>query len=138
MPGAPIDVLRRVPLFAGLADRDLERLAERFQQRSFPEGAAVLEEGATGTSFFVIDDGQAEVATGGTIRATLHAGDYFGEMAVFDEGIRSASVRAASDLRTYFLTPWDFRPLVEEHPHLAWKLLQNLARRLRAAQAPPA
>jgi CRP-like cAMP-binding protein len=48
--------------------------------------------------------------------------------------VRSASVVAATDLRTYFLTPWEFRPYVEEHPELAWKLLQNLARRLRAAQ----
>jgi CRP/FNR family transcriptional regulator, cyclic AMP receptor protein len=138
VPGAPIDVLRRVPLFAGLADRDLERLADRFQQRSFPEGAVVLEEGSTGTSFFIIEAGQAEVATGGMMRATLQGGDYFGEIAIFDEGVRSASVTAASDLRTHFLTPWDFRPLVEEHPDLAWKFLQNLARRLRAAQAPPA
>ncbi len=138
MAGAPIDVLRRVPLFAGLADRDLERLGDRFHERSFREGAAVLEEGATGTSFFVIDEGELHVTTGGAIRATLGPGDYFGEMAIFDEGIRSASVTAATDVRTYFLTPWEFRPFVEEHPDLAWKLLQTLARRLRAAQAPPA
>ena len=98
----------------------------------------MLEEGSTGTSFFVIDDGEAQVASGGSLRATLGPGDYFGEMAVFDEGVRSASITAATDLRTYFLTPWEFRPLVEEHPDLAWKLLQNLARRLRAAQAPSA
>ncbi len=138
MARAPIDVLRRVPLFSGLGDRDLERLADRFQERSFREGAAVVEEGATGTSFFVIADGNATVSIGGELKASLGPGDYFGEMAIFDEGIRSASVTAATDLRSYFLTPWDFRPIVEQHPELAWKLLQNLARRLRAAQSPPA
>jgi CRP/FNR family cyclic AMP-dependent transcriptional regulator len=131
---APIDVIRQVPLFAGLDDRDLERLADRFQERSFPEGATVLEEGSTGTSFYVIAEGNATVSVGGEVKTTLGPGDYFGEMAVFEEGVRSASVVAATDLRTYFLTPWEFRPYVEEHPELAWKLLQNLARRLRAAQ----
>jgi CRP/FNR family transcriptional regulator, cyclic AMP receptor protein len=135
---APIDVLRRVPLFSGLGDRDLGRIADRFQERTFPEGAVVLEEGASGTSFFVIGEGNATVSIGGELVATLGPGDYFGEMAVVDEGVRSASVTAATDLRSYFLTPWDFRPLVEEHPQLAWALLQNLARRLRAAQAPQA
>ena len=134
MARAPIDVLRQVPLFAGLDDRDLERLADRFQERSFPEGATVLEEGSTGTSFYVIAEGNATVSVGGEVKTTLGPGDYFGEMAVFEEGVRSASVVAATDLRTYFLTPWEFRPYVEEHPELAWKLLQNLARRLRAAQ----
>ncbi len=134
MARAPIDVLRQVPLFAGLDDRELERLADRFQERSFPEGATVLEEGSTGTSFYVIAEGNTTVSVGGDVKATLGPGDYFGEMAVFEEGVRSASVVAATDLRTYFLTPWEFRPYVEEHPELAWKLLQNLARRLRAAQ----
>jgi CRP/FNR family transcriptional regulator, cyclic AMP receptor protein len=134
----PVDVLRRVPLFAGLGDRDLAQLADRFHERSFPEGAVVLEEDAAGTTFFVIADGDASVSVRGEVRATLGPGDYFGEMAVIDEGVRTASVTAATDLRTFFLTPWEFRPFVEEHPEVAWKLLQNLARRLRAAQTPPA
>ena len=134
----PVDVLRRVPLFAGLGDRDLAQLADRFQERSFPEGAVVLEEDSAGTTFFVIADGDASVSVRGEVRATLGPGDYFGEMAVMDEGVRTASVTAATDLRTYFLTPWEFRPFVEEHPEVAWKLLQNLARRLRAAQTPQA
>ena len=138
MPRAPIDVLQRVPLFSGLGDRELEQVADRFQARSFREGATVVEEGATGTSFFVIAEGNASVNVAGDLKATLGPGDYFGEMAVVDEGVRSASVVAATDLRCYFLTPWDFRPLVEEHPAIAWTLLQNLARRLRAAQSPQA
>ena len=134
----PVDVLRRVPLFAGLADRDLAQLADRFHERSFPEGAVVLEEDAAGTTFFVIADGDASVSVRGEVRATLGPGDYFGEMAVIDEGVRTASVTAATDLRTFFLTPWEFRPFVEEHPEVAWKLLKTLARRLRAAQTPQA
>lgn len=131
---APADVLKKVPLFEGLDEKDFERLADRFQERRFSEGQSVMEEGSTGTSFFVIGEGDANVSVGGEPIATLGPGDYFGEMAVVDEGVRSASVTAATDMRSYFLTPWEFRPFVEEHPEVAWKLLQNLARRVRAAQ----
>ncbi|MDQ3668827.1 MAG: cyclic nucleotide-binding domain-containing protein [Actinomycetota bacterium] len=134
MARAPVDVLRNVPLFAGVEDRDLERLAERFQERTFSEGADVVTEGSTGTSFFVIADGSATVSVGGEERDDLGPGDYFGEIALVDQGVRSASITAASDLRCYFLTPWEFRPFVEEQPQVAWVLLQNLARRLRSAQ----
>jgi CRP-like cAMP-binding protein len=131
---APVDALRNVPLFEGLDDADLTRLADRFQERSFPEGTPVVEEGATGTSFFVIGEGNASVSVSGALTASLGPGDYFGEMAILDDGVRSASVTAATDLRSYFLTPWEFRPFLEEHPEIALKLLGTLARRLRAAQ----
>ena len=132
---APIDVLRSGPLFAGLDERELARLADCLRERRFAEGEAVTREGATGTSFFVVADGNATVTVGGETRGTLSPGDYFGEIALVDEGVRSASIVAATDLRCYFLAPWEFRPLVEEHPQLAWALLRNLARRLREAQA---
>jgi CRP-like cAMP-binding protein len=131
---APIDVLRTVSLFEGLDDDELGRLADRFQERTVPEGGVVVEEGSTGTSFFVIAEGAATVSVGGDVKATVGPGDSFGEMAVIDEDVRSASVVAATDLRLYFLTPWEFRPFVREQPEVAWKLLQSLSRRLRAAQ----
>jgi CRP/FNR family cyclic AMP-dependent transcriptional regulator len=135
MPRAPVEALRNVPLFTALEERELERLADRFQERTFSEGETIVSEGSTGSSFFVIGEGSATVSVGGEVRDTLEAGDYFGEIALVDEGVRSASIVAATDLRCYFLTPWEFRPFVEEHPQLAWSLLQNLARRLRSAQS---
>ena len=134
MARAPVEALRNVPLFEGLDDDELTRLADRFQERTFPEGTTVVEEGSTGTSFFVIGEGNASVSVGGEPRATLGPGDYFGEMAIMEEGVRSASIVAATDVRSYFLTPWEFRPFVEEHPEVAWTLLKNLAGRLRVAQ----
>jgi len=131
---APVDVLRRVSLFEGLDEDELSRLAERFQDRTASEGEVVVEEGSTGTSFFVIAEGNVSVSVGGEPKATLGPGDSFGEMAVIDEDVRSASIVAATDLRLYFLTPWEFRPFVHEQPEVAWKLLQSLSRRLRAAQ----
>ena len=135
MGTSPVDALRQVPIFAGLSDQDLEGLARQMKERRFSEGSAVTSEGAGAAGFFVIVEGNANVSVGGEQRATLGPGDYFGEIALIDEGTRSASITAATDLQCYGLTAWEFRPFVEEHPQVAWTMLQTLARRLRDAQA---
>jgi CRP-like cAMP-binding protein len=132
---APIEALRDVPLFAELDEQDLEQLSRQLHERRFPEGSDVTVEGAGGAGFFVIAEGNAEVMVGGEHRATLGPGDHFGEIALIDAGIRSASIVAATDLLCYGLTPWEFRPFVEEHPQVAWALLQVLARRARESSA---
>ena len=132
--GAPIQALREVPLFAALQDSDLEELCQQLYERHYPEGAEVTTEGSTGAGFFVIVEGNADVSVGGEHRATLGPGDHFGEIALIDDGIRSASIVAATDLLCYAMTPWEFRPFVEEHPQVAWVLLETLARRSREAQ----
>lgn len=129
------NALKDVPILAGIERRELERLAGDFHERTFKEGATVVSEGATGTGFFVIAEGTATVSVRGEVRATLGPGDYFGEIALIDEGVRSATITAATDLRCYGMTPWEFRPFVESHPQAAWTLLQTLARRLRDAQS---
>jgi CRP/FNR family cyclic AMP-dependent transcriptional regulator len=133
--GAPADALRRVPLFAELDKRDIEMLSRQLHERRFSEGAAVTTEGETGAGFFVITEGSANVSVGGEDRGTLGPGDYFGEIALIDDGVRSASITAATDLLCYGMTPWEFRPFVEDHPQVAWALLRVLARRFREAQA---
>jgi CRP-like cAMP-binding protein len=135
MATSPVDALRNVPLFSALPGEDLERLARQMKERRFPEGAAVTSEGSGGAGFFVIVEGNATVSVGDEVRAQLGPGDHFGEIALIDEGTRSATIVAATDLRCYGLTAWEFRPFVEEHPQVAWSLLQTLARRLRDAQA---
>jgi len=135
MASEQVEALKRVPLLSGLDDRQLERLARSFKERTFKEGSTVTSEGSTGTGFFLIADGNANVTVGDEQRATLGPGDYFGEIALIDQDVRSASITAATDLRCYGLTPWEFRPFVEEHPEVAWTLLRTLAQRLRAAQS---
>ena len=132
---APVEALQNVQLFSTLAEEDMEELARQLHERRFPEGAEVTTEGSTGAGFFVIAAGNAEVLVGGEHRATLGPGDYFGEVALIDDGIRSASIVAATDLLCYGLTPWEFRPFVEEHPKVAWARLEALARRIRESQA---
>lgn len=130
-----IETLISVPLFSDLQERDLDQLARQMHERRFPAGAEVTTEGSTGAGFFVIAEGSAEVTVGGEQRTTLGPGDYFGEIALIDDGVRSASITASTDLLCYGLTPWEFRPFVEDHPQVAWSLLRTLARRFREAQA---
>jgi CRP/FNR family transcriptional regulator, cyclic AMP receptor protein len=135
MATQPTDALKKVPLLAGLSDRELQRLAGQLHERKFPAGSVVVSEGATGTGFFVITEGEAEVEIGGQVRGKLGPGDYFGEMALIDEGIRSATIKAITDLTCYGMTPWEFKPFVDEHPEVAWTLLQHMTRMLREAQS---
>jgi CRP/FNR family cyclic AMP-dependent transcriptional regulator len=132
---APVEALNKVPLFSNLDEKDLDQLARQMHERRFPEGAEVTTEGSTGAGFFVIAEGNADVSIGGEHRATLGPGDHFGEVALIDDGVRSASITAATDLLCYGLTPWEFRPFVEDHPQVAWALLETLARRARLQSA---
>jgi CRP/FNR family cyclic AMP-dependent transcriptional regulator len=131
---APVELLQRVPLFEHFEKGDLERLARSFKERTFDAGSTVAGEGKTGAGFFVIESGEATVSVHGEERRTLGPGDYFGEIALIDDGARSATVTAVSDLRCYGLTSWEFRPLVESNASIAWKLLETMAQRLRVAQ----
>ncbi len=135
MAGAPIELLQRVPLFAELDPGELEQIARLFKERRFAKGETVVMEGSGGAAFFLISSGEATASVGGAERPTLQPGDYFGEIALIDEGRRSATITATSDLLCYGLTFWEFRPLVEGNGIIAWKLLQSLAKKLRAAQA---
>ena len=134
MRGAPVDVLRRVPLFTDLTKREVQQIARLFKQRRFSKGATVVKEGSGGAAFFVIESGEATIFIGGKARSTLKPGDYFGEIALIDEGTRMATITASSELVCYGLTFWDFRPLVEANGVIGWKLLQRMAKMLRAAR----
>jgi pyruvate,water dikinase len=131
---AQVEAIERVPFFANLSPRDVEGIAAMFKERRFAPGETITKEGAAGAAFYVIESGEATVSIGGTIRATLAAGDYFGEVALIDEGARTATITATTELVCYGLTYWEFRPLVQQNATLAWNLLQTLAKRLRTAQ----
>jgi CRP-like cAMP-binding protein len=131
---APVDLLERVPLFAGLGRRELERIAKSMKERTFAEGDTVTTEGKGGVGFFVIEGGEARVSVHGDDRGRLGAGDYFGEIALITESDRTATITAETELRCYGMTMWDFRPLVESNASIAWEMLQALAKKLREAE----
>ena len=130
MARASADVLKKVPLFAGLDKRELEQIAATMRERRFSAGATVTEEGAGGAGFFVVEQGQAEVLVEGETRGTIGAGDYFGEIALLTGSDRTATIKATSDMICWGMTPWDFRPLVESNSAIAWKLLTAMADKL--------
>ncbi len=134
MAGASVDLLRRVPLFSDLDDDELEQIAPSFKERTFDAGAVIAEEGKGGVGFFVIEDGTAKITVRGKERATVGPGGYFGEIALIDDGPRTATVIAEGELHCSGLTPWEFRPLVEANSTIAWKLLQAMAKMFRASQ----
>jgi CRP/FNR family cyclic AMP-dependent transcriptional regulator len=130
------DTLARVPLFSGIKPKELKKLSKRMSQRTFNEGDEITTEGQSGIGFFVIEDGEASVSVGGKIIRTLGPGEHFGEVALIDSGPRSATIVASTDLRCRGMSAWEFRPFVEENPHVAWSLLETLVGRLREAQEP--
>jgi CRP/FNR family transcriptional regulator, cyclic AMP receptor protein len=131
---APTELVRGIPLFADLDKKELQGVASSMKERTFNAGQTIASEGQTGIGFFVIADGTAKVTQGDQERATLGPGDYFGEIALIDDGMRTASVTADSDLKVYGLTSWEFRPIVESNASIAWKLLKTMASRLREAE----
>jgi CRP/FNR family transcriptional regulator, cyclic AMP receptor protein len=127
------ELLKSVPLFSDLDRKELERIAASMKERTFASGETVTSEGQSGVGFFVIESGEAKVTVGGDERRRLGPGDYFGEVALLNESARTATITAESDLKCYGLTSWEFRPLVETHGSIAWKLLQAMSRTYQAS-----
>jgi CRP-like cAMP-binding protein len=133
--GVPVDLLRRVPLLAGLSDEDRAALAARFRERVYDAGAPVTTRGGTGAGFFLIAEGEAIVGAPDRPTARLGRHDFFGEVALIDGGRRSADITAATNMRCWGISQGEFRSFVKQHPEVAWPLLEVLVARLRTAEA---
>ncbi len=128
------EALKPVPLFSQLDDGQRQQVARLLKERRFAQGEAIVREGTGGAALFLIDSGEARVTVAGEERATLRPGDYFGEIALIDEGLRSATVVAATDMVCQGLTLWDFQPLVHANGEIGWRLLQAMVKKLREAE----
>src|SRR3954454_497520 len=128
---APIELLKQVPLFRDLTEKQLRSLSSEFTERRFNDGQELTAEGSGGAGFFVIESGGVKVTVEGDDRRTLGPGDYFGEIALIDGGTRTATVTATSDGVAHGLTRGQFKPLVETNGAIAWPLLEAMARRTR-------
>jgi CRP/FNR family transcriptional regulator, cyclic AMP receptor protein len=131
-------LLARVPVFDELGEADLQRVAEVSVPRRFAAGEAVFYEGDDSNTCYVVQSGHAralrEHQDGRQITlATFGPGDIFGELAMFDDERRSATVEAIDDLEVIGILGGDMRRLMREHPDIAVKLSIALGRRLRAA-----
>ena len=127
--------LKRVPLFSGLSQRQLNRLARDFKERDYRAGTAVVKEGQMGgVGFFIVADGEASVRVGGRKVATLGPGDHFGELALISKSERSGTVTAETPLRCLVIAFWDFRTFAKANPDVTWKLLEHVVSLLGAAR----
>jgi len=132
-----LDVLSAVLLFSGCNRKELARIASLATEVDVPAGKVLAREGSAGREFYVILDGKASVSIGGRDVATLGPGDFFGEMALLDQGPRVATVTADSSMEVAVLDPREFSTLIEEHPGVARKILKGLAQRLRESERAP-
>jgi CRP/FNR family transcriptional regulator, cyclic AMP receptor protein len=130
-----LPVLAEVPLFGELSKRHLKRVASLAKTRRFPSGTAIVRKGEAGTAFYVIIDGSARVVTAKGRPRRLKAGQFFGEMALFDDSPRSANVVAEGEVLTLTINRSAFGKLLKNEPAIASALLRTLAGRLRSAEA---
>src|SRR5262249_31784180 len=117
-------------LFADLGDAELGQVARFGQLRSARAGDVLTREGASGYSFFVILAGTVDVDRGDRRLETLHAGDFFGEMAIVGGGRRNATVTAASTVELFVVFGTAFRSLEQQHPESAELIKRTVAERL--------
>ncbi|MBE9471140.1 MAG: cyclic nucleotide-binding domain-containing protein [Chloroflexi bacterium] len=133
-----VGFLNRVPLFQGLKRRQLERLAQKFVPREYAAGEAIVTQDKGGEGFFIIASGQAEAirerADGDKVTVnTFGPTDFFGELALLDDGLRTASVVTTEATQCLALTRWDFRGVLKEDVDMAIVILEELAKRFRLA-----
>lgn len=125
--GVPLELLGNVRLFENVETKDLEAIARSFKARTFKAGDVIAEEGKSGIGFFVIESGTAKATHGDIEIGTLGPGASFGEVALIDEGPRSATIVAETELKCWGLSAWEFRPLAETNATVAWNLAKILA-----------
>jgi CRP-like cAMP-binding protein len=131
--------LSRVPLFEGLKDRQLQRLADRMVERSYASGDMIVKQGQGGEGFYVVTSGKAEATRERTdgekvVVNTFGPTDFFGELALLDEdGVRTASIVAVETTECLILTRWDFIATLRQDADMAVEILQEMAKRFRIA-----
>jgi len=133
-------ILQQVELFQGLSAEELEALAASSNTRSFPKNTVVIHENDPADSLFIIESGKVKVYCSDKngkefIMNTQSEGDYFGELALLDDSSRSASVRTVEKSSFCIVHKDDFNRVLQDHPNMSRKLIQNLAARVRKLTA---
>jgi CRP-like cAMP-binding protein len=133
-----VELLRKVHLFASCTDKQLSFIATQVEDVDVDGGKVLCVEGSSGGDFFVVVTGTAKVERGGKVVDQLGPGAFFGEIALIDQGPRTATVTTTSPMRLIVLGPAQFRDVLHADPDMARQLLVAVTKRLRAISAPPA
>ena len=116
--------LQEIPLFAGLDEAVVRAVTARADERSIPEGKALVRQGEYSPEMTIIDEGTAKVEIDGNEVAQLGPGDVFGEAGLLRNEMRNATVTATSDMRVITLSDFDLRRIKGEHPQFVERLEQ--------------
>ncbi len=132
------EIIARISLFSMLKKRDIKRIAKRAQIHSYKKGDVIIREGERDGRVFILIKGKVKVVIGiGTAKekkvGMFGADNYFGEMAVLDDYVRTASIVAVRDTQALSLDHWNIRDEIAKYPSIAIELIQTLSRRLREA-----
>jgi CRP-like cAMP-binding protein len=128
---AKVEQLRRVPLFARLGKRELERVGQLADEIDVLDGRALTAQGEHGDEFFVVLEGKIKIERDGRTAASLGPGDFFGEIALIDGRPRTATARADGHARLLVVGHREFHSLMDEMPSVQLGILQALAERVR-------
>jgi CRP-like cAMP-binding protein len=126
--------LAEVPLFESLSPDQLKAIATLSELRQEDAGAILVGEGSPGYSLFVIQSGSASVTTGGKILTALGPGDFFGEIALLGEGLRTATVTASSAISLIAMLGSDFRVFERSFPGASAAMKQAMVDRLERSR----
>lgn len=127
-----VDRLRKVPLFSSCTDKQLQFIASHVEELDLPAGKVLCREGRSGGDFFILLSGSAEVTAGGQTVNMIAPGQFFGEIALLDNGPRSATVTVKEPVRALVLGPAQFRDVLHTNSEIAVTMLHTVVRRLRA------
>jgi CRP/FNR family transcriptional regulator, cyclic AMP receptor protein len=127
-----IEMLAAVPLLSACTKKELRQIAGLCTEVMVTDGEVLTEQGRSAREFFLVLDGQARCLVDATPVASFGPGDYFGEMALLDDGPRHATVIAEGPMDVLVLESREFWRLLNAAPSIAKKLLVTLARRERA------
>jgi CRP-like cAMP-binding protein len=130
-----LDHLAGVSLFAACSKKELQAVSRATDEVVLAAGRTLCEQGATGREAFVIVEGSADVLINGTKVATVGPGACVGELALLDNGPRTATVVAATDVRALVIGVREFSAIIDEVPPITHKLLRALAARIRTLDA---
>jgi CRP-like cAMP-binding protein len=128
--GNKVELIGRVPLFAGLSKNERGQVASIADEIDLPADKVLIREGERGREFFVLLEGEAEVTRKGKKLATRQAGEFFGEIALVSSLPRTATVKTSEPARALVIRDHEFRALLQKSPAIAVKVLQAVADRL--------
>lgn len=127
-----VERLRRVPLFAPCTEKQLQFIAGRVEELDLPGGTVLCREGQSGGDFFILLSGRADVSAAGRTIKEIGEGEFFGEIALLDNGPRTATVTVTQQARALVLGPAQFRDVLHQNAEIAVSMLYTVVQRLRA------